>query len=135
MPGRLLLAGFLLAHAAIHAGFLSPRPQPAAGGPAWPFELSRSWLLTPLGFDGQIARLVGIALVAATVAGFALAAVATLGVLPAGLWAPAGVVGTVASLGLLLLFFHPWLVLGVGIDVVLLWALLAVRWTPDWLAG
>jgi hypothetical protein len=37
----------------------------------------------------------------------------------------------VGPLGLLILFFHPWLALGVAIDVVLLWAVLGARWTPD----
>jgi hypothetical protein len=30
---RLAIAGFLLAHAAIHIGFISPRPPVTAGGP------------------------------------------------------------------------------------------------------
>jgi hypothetical protein len=35
----------------------------------------------------------------------------------------------VASGAVLILFFHPWLVLGLGIDVVLTWAALA-GWSP-----
>ena len=127
---KLALAVFLLAHAGIHAGFVSARPPVTADGPAWPFDLAHSWLLSPLGASADITRLLGWALFAATLAGFALAAVAVIGLLPASLWVPAAAVGSIASLSLLLLFFKPWLVLGVGIDVVLLWAVLMADWNP-----
>lgn len=127
---KLAVAGFLLAHAAIHAGFVSPRPPVTAGGPEWPFEL-RSWLLGPAGLDADTARVLGMALVALTIAGFALAAVTALGIAPSGLWPASVAIGAVASIALLGLFFHPWLVLGIAIDVALLWAVLLVRWTPE----
>jgi hypothetical protein len=127
----LLLAGFLLAHGAIHASFLSPRPSATAGGPRWPFELGRSWVLTPLGMQPETSRPLGTALVAATIAAFALAALAAAGVVPADLWGPASAAGAVASVVLLVLFFRPWLVLGVLIDIGLLWAVLVVGWSPQ----
>ena len=37
MPVGLLVAGFLLAHAAIHVAFIAPPPPATADGPAWPF--------------------------------------------------------------------------------------------------
>ena len=131
MMFRLLVAGFLLAHGAIHAGFISPRPPATAGGPPWPFELGRSWILSPLGVDPALLRVLGLALVAATLAGLALGALGALGILPASAWAPSAAVGAVASIALLLLFFHPWLVLGLLIDIVLLWAVLVAGWRPD----
>jgi hypothetical protein len=124
----LLLAAFLLAHGAIHASFLSPRPPVTASGPAWPFELSRSWLLTPLGVGAEQLRLLGIALTAVTVAAFAVAALAALGPL-AALWVPAVVLGSTASIALLVLFFHPWLSLGIVIDAVLVWAVAFGGWS------
>jgi len=130
MLARLLIAALLLAHGAIHASFLSPRPPATAGGPSWPFEIARSWALTPLGIQRETTRLLGIALVGATIGAFGLAAVATAGLLPAGLWGPASAVGAVASLVLLVLFFNPWLVLGVVIDLGLLWAVLVAGWSP-----
>ena len=131
MIPRLALAGFVLAHAAIHLGFVSPRP-PDAGttGPAWPFDLGRSWILSPLGVDPGIVRLLGLALVGAIVGGFALGALAAIGVAPA-VWTPGVVTGTVASTALLILFFHPWLVLGLAIDAALLWLTLAHQWSPE----
>jgi hypothetical protein len=131
---KVLIAIFLLGHAGIHAAFLTPRPQATAGGPEWPFELGRSWLLGPIGLDFGLVRVLGYALVAATLGGFALAALATMGLLPAGLWGAGVALGSVASLALLGLFFHPWLVLGVAIDLVLLWAVLIQTWTPEGLA-
>ena len=40
------------------------------------------------------------------------------------------VTGAAASLLLLSLFFHPWLVIGVAIDVVLLYLVLVTGWDP-----
>ena len=130
MLARLALAGFMLAHAAIHVAFVSPRP-PDAGtsGPAWPFELGHSWILSPLGVDAATTRVLGLALVVATIAGFALAAIATLGIATA-LWTPGVVLGSAASLALLVMFFHPWLVLGFAIDAAFLWFALGQQWTP-----
>lgn len=128
---RLLVAGFLVAHGAIHAAFVAPRPPATAGGPTWPFELGRSWALGPLGMDPGLGRTLGLALVAVTIGGFALAAVAALGLAPAGVWTAGIAVGAVASIALLALFFDPWLVLGIGIDLVLLWAVLVAHWAPE----
>ncbi|HEY7702942.1 MAG TPA: hypothetical protein VIB02_11565, partial [Candidatus Limnocylindrales bacterium] len=54
-----------------------------------------------------------------------------LGVVPQALWTAAVALGAAASLGLLVTFFHPWLILGVVIDLALLGAALIARWTPD----
>jgi hypothetical protein len=126
----LLFAAFLLAHGAIHAAFLSPRPAASTGGPEWPFELGRSWFLRLIGLQPESTRVLGTALVAATIATFALAALATAGVIAADLWAPALAAGAVSSLALLVLFFQPWLALGVLIDLGLLWVVLVAGWSP-----
>jgi len=127
---RLVVAALLLAHAGIHAGFVSARPPATAGGPPWPFDLTRSWILTTLGLESDVLRLLGMALVAATFGGFALAALAALGIVPAGLWPGSVAVGAISSIVLLAVFFHPWLVLGIAIDGVLLWAVLIADWEP-----
>ncbi len=128
---RSVVAGFLFAHGLIHASFLAARPPATAGGPSWPFELDRSWLLSPLGMRADTTRGLGMALTAATIAGFALAALVALGILPASLWAVGIGVGAVSSLALLGLFYRPWLTLGVAIDLVLLWAAFIASWMPD----
>jgi hypothetical protein len=132
---NLVIAGLLLAHGLIHASYLSPRPPATAGGPAWPFDLERSRLLGSLGYRGTVPRSAGVALVAVTVAGFALAALATLGVAPGSLL-PAGVmVGALASLAVLVVYYHPWLTLGLAIDVLLLYAVFVAGWWPEGLEG
>ena len=132
---RLALTGFLLAHALIHASFLAPRPAPTPGGPEWPFVLERSWALSPLGVEAGMSRFVGLALVAATIAAYGLAAVALLGGLPVPIWAAGTIGGSIASIALLVLFFHPWLVLGLAIDAGLLVAVLLLDWRPEGLTG
>lgn len=130
MPLELLVAGFLLAHAAIHVGFIAPPPPATADGPTWPFATDRAWPVTRFGLDAAVMRSLASALVAVTIAGYALAALTALEVLPTVVWPAAIAIGSVASLGLLAVCFHRWLLLGVVIDVALLWACLAVGWLP-----
>ena len=131
MPWKLLLTAFLMAHAAIHFSFLQPAPAPAAGAPSWPFDLTRSWLLTPLGLDGSVTRTFGVGLLLVLGLGYAAATGVMMGILPERLFAPSIIVGASASLMLLALFFHPWLVLGVVIDFVLLYLILGTSWAPQ----
>jgi len=126
----LAIAAFLLAHAGIHILFLSPRPPTTADGPAWPFATESSWLITRFGVARDAVRDLAFASVGVILAAFALAAIVALGLAPVALWLPAVVIGSTASIALLAICFHPWLVLGVGIDVVLLSATLLVGWVP-----
>jgi hypothetical protein len=130
MPVGLLVAGFLLAHAAIHVGFIAPPPPATADGPAWPFAMDRAWPVTRLGLDPALMRSLALGLVAVTVAGYALAALTALGLLPTFIWSAAIVIGSIASLGIVAACFHPWLLLGVVIDLALLWSSLVVGWQP-----
>ena len=126
----LAVAAFLLAHAGIHVLFLSPPPPATADGPAWPFATASSWLVTRVGVDQGAIRDLAFALVAVILGAFALAAIAAIGFATASLWLPAVVIGSMSSIALLAICFHPWLILGVGIDVVLLTATLVVGWVP-----
>ena len=123
---RLAFAGFLLAHALMHVAFIAPAPPATAGGPTWPFSTSGSWLFTRLRIGHEAARLVALALIATTIAGFSLAALSVVGAVPTAMWAPGIAIGAVSSIALLIAFFHPWLALGIGIDLVLIWA----SWSP-----
>ena len=128
---KLLLAGFLAAHALIHLSYLTPAPPKTAGGPEWPFELTRSWLVTGLQLDPGIVRTLGTGLVAATAMLLICAALATGGwLIPSNWWSGLVVSGAIASLLTLGVFFHPWLVLGFAIDAVLLWTVLVSGWQP-----
>jgi hypothetical protein len=122
---RILFGLFLVAHGLIHASYLTPAPSGA--GPAWPFDLGRSALLGALG--EPTLRVLGMGLAAMTVATFLLAGLAFLGWLGIGdWWVPLAIAGSVASLLLLVIFWHPWLALGVVIDIALLWLLGLARW-------
>lgn len=133
MLPRLLFAALLLGHAVIHAGFVSPRPT-ATGGPTWPFALDHSWLLTRIGLDGSIGRGIGVALLLVLLAGYATAALATLGVLGPSAFAVGIAVGSGASILMLAVFFHPWLIVGVILDLILLGAVLGAGWRLEPLA-
>jgi hypothetical protein len=132
--GRWLLGGFLFAHGWVHVMFVMPRPAPAAataGGPEWPFDMSRSWVVTAAGLDPSLVRLIGVVLVVVVAVGFLLAGLATAGILvPSGWWQALVVASAAASALLLALFLSPQLVLGVAIDAVLLWVVLAAVWAP-----
>lgn len=127
---RVAVAGLLVGHGFIHLGFVSPRPAPAPGAPPWPFDMTRSWLLNAIGAPESAARAIGWALVAVLLVAFGIAALASLEWLPAGWFGPASVVGAAASLVLLATSFHLWLVVGVAIDLVLLWGVIVAGWAP-----
>jgi hypothetical protein len=135
MPLKLFLAAFLFLHGALHLSYLAPRPPARPGGPEWPFTLERSWLLASSTVAPELTRMLGIALVVATLAAFTLAAAAMLGIIPGALW-PVGVaLGAGSSLAMLVLFFHPWLMIGVVIDLALLMVVLFTRWGPETLGS
>jgi hypothetical protein len=129
---RIVFALFLVAHGLIHASYLSPAPPATAGGPEWPFEMSKSWLVTGLGVDTGAVRAGGAALVVVVAAGFILAALSWLDVIVPAAWWPWLAGGSAGASALLLaIFFHPWVVLGFAIDAVLLWLVLGASWTAE----
>jgi hypothetical protein len=127
----LVLAAFLTAHGLIHLSYLTPAPPQTADGPAWPFHLDESWVSATLDLDPTLVRAVGGLLVAASVGLFVASALATLDWLPASWWSALVIGAASTSLVTLALFFHPWLVLGMVIDVILLLAVVVVGWAPS----
>ncbi|HLO34957.1 MAG TPA: hypothetical protein VK194_02705 [Candidatus Deferrimicrobium sp.] len=129
--GRWLLAAVLIGHGVVHVLFAVPAPAATAGSPDWPFDMARSWVVTGAGVDLNAIRVVGVALIAIVVAGFGLSALSTVGVVvPPGWWRATVVVSSVASAIMLILFFEPQLVLGLGIDAVLLGVVATGAWAP-----
>ncbi|NJD28621.1 MAG: hypothetical protein FIA92_10030 [Chloroflexi bacterium] len=132
--GKWALAGLLLAHGWVHMMYVFPTPETAtatAGGLAYPFDLGRSWLVTNVGLDAGLVRIVGIALMLVTLAGFVLAALATVGILvPSGWWAGLVLGAAATSTVLLILTFSPALLLGFGINAALWVLVLASVWSP-----
>jgi hypothetical protein len=129
--GRWLLAALLIGHGLVHLMFAVPAPEATAGGPEWPFDMARSWPVTGAGLDLDVVRAFGLAAITIVVGGFAVAALATVGILvPAGWWQPALLVSAVASAGVLFVFFQPQLALGLGVDGALLAVLARGAWAP-----
>ena len=132
--GKWLLAAFLLAHGLVHALFVIPPPASAAAAdrtPGWPFDLSRSWLVTSAGLDAGLVRLIGVVLVGGVTIGFGMSALATVAIIVPYGWWPALVAGSaVISAAVLVGFLSSQLVLGLAIDAVLLWVVVASAWAP-----
>ena len=132
--GPWLLALLLFAHGWVHLVFLFPQPQPAevtADGLAYPFDMERSWLITRLGLEAGLVRVLGIILMAIIFAASTLAALATVGIfVPAGWWAGLVIASAGASMTMLTVFFAPALLLGYTIDIALLWLVLGSVWSP-----
>ncbi len=127
---KIALAIFLIAHGLVHAG-LAAAPNPAdpnAKPLAFFTAAERSWLLPRLGMGVTAVQWVGVTLVALSTLGFVLAGLGIFGV--AGLstiWQTVAIISAMSSLLLLILFWHPWLPVGVLIDMVVLIALLWVK--------
>ncbi len=130
---NIALAIFLIAHGLVHAG-LAAAPNPAdpnAKPGAFFTTVERSWLLPRLGLSGTAVQWVGILLVALSTLGFALAGLGILGVTGlSAIWQTVAIISAIFSLLLLIIFWHPWLPVGVLIDIAVLIALLWVngRW-------
>jgi hypothetical protein len=125
----LLFGLFLVAHGLVHGMFIVPRPPDA--GANWPFDPAESWLLNRFGGEPDSAGPIAAVLVAVTAVTFILTALTVIGVLPAEWLRPIAIVSASSSLILLGVFFHPWLVIGVAIDVAVLWAVGLNGWVPE----
>jgi hypothetical protein len=114
---------FLILHGLVHSGLAAaPVPNDPASKPGAFFTAeNRSWFLRRLGFSPQAIAITGIGLVICATFGLVLAGLGALGV--AGLaanWVPLAVSSAAVSLILLAVFWHPWLVVGVVIDIAIL---------------
>jgi hypothetical protein len=122
---------FLVGHALVHVAYLAPAPPHAENAPEWPFAIEKSWPINNLGVSADIMRPVAYLLVAVVLVTLVGAGLAIIHLVVPSAWWPALVVtGAATSLLLLSLFFHPWLVIGVAIDVVLLYLVLVNGWDP-----
>lgn len=114
---RIATGTLLLAHGLVHLLYLADDvPE---------FSIDRSWLV-----PGAARRPLALGLVAATIVGFLVVALAVWG-LPglSGWWPGVAVVACLLSMVLLGLYSDAWLMVGVAIDL----AVLAVAVThPDW---
>jgi hypothetical protein len=114
-----LLAAFLIAHGLIHGGIYAIPKQPDDKAP---FDPGHSWVLAGLGVAVRPARLASKTLAWVTAVLFCLAGVLLL----AGVdgWTAAAVTAAAVGLVLKVGYFHPWLTLGVLLDIGVLAAVL-----------
>ena len=130
---------FIIAHGLVHTVLaVAPNPADANAKPGAFFTASeRSWLLPSFGLNATAIQWIGIILVALSTLGFILAGLGIFGI--AGLniiWRTVAIISASVSLSLLILFWHPWLPVGVLIDIAILFSLLWAKWTPvDWIGS
>jgi hypothetical protein len=135
---KLLIAIVLIIHGLIVAAQSSGRfgstPPSELQNPAlvswWPINMGRSWLFSGLGLDrapittwivGLLWLAGGIALVAAGLGllGF---------VIPTELWRGLAIAGAALSLFMLVVYLHPITIIGTGLSIAILVALLWAHW-------
>lgn len=127
---RIAIAVFLIAHGLIYYS-LTTVPLPVPGKihtPFWPSwardAVDGDWLAVRLGLAPAAVRLIGLLLVLAATIGFVLVGLGILGVPGlSAVWQPIALAAAVVSLVLFLFFWHPWLFMGVAINVGVLAAL------------
>ena len=117
---RLVTGLFLIAHGLVHLLYLAPRPET---DPNYPFVPEERWLARAIGLQPSTAKAIAGALAVACAIAFVIAGISLLA--SAEVWEPAAVVASLISLVLMLLFFHPWLMLGIAIDVAIIGSVLS----------
>jgi uncharacterized membrane protein YphA (DoxX/SURF4 family) len=112
---RVLLGVFFIAHGLVHVAIWAPRYDPEKAA----FDASHSWLL---GNQRPLARVLAFAAAAILiVAGIALLAQGEW-------WRPSAVAGLSVSTVLLLLYFNPWYLFILGVNITLI---VGIAWL-DW---
>lgn len=112
-----LLVAFLAAHGLLHLAIWLPHPEPDPAKPP-PFHPDHSAVLAAVHTPPSATHALSMALAAAAAAAYLLAAAAV--VLGAAWAVPVTVAAALAGLALKGLYFHPWLLLGIALDVLVL---------------
>jgi hypothetical protein len=132
--GPWLLALLVFAHGWVHLMFVFPKPEGGgnySGVSEYPFDFGRSWLIRRASLDANLVRTIGVAVMALTFVLSLLAALATVGiVVPGDWWAGLMIAAAAASTVTLLLFFSPALILGFGINALMVVLALNGTWSP-----
>ena len=115
MIARILVGLFLVAHGLAHLLHLMPRPEEDQ---SYPFVPETRWITNVLRLEPGTAKGLAGALAVFTAVAFAVAGCALI--VNAAIWQPAAVIASSISVLLMLLFFHPWLLIGIAIDLVII---------------
>ncbi|MDG9701613.1 hypothetical protein [Streptomyces sp. DH37] len=108
---RAVAVVLLVAHALVHFRIWVTPPDPENPPP---FSPSRSWALSAAHVTEETSRAAATGLAVVTALLYAIAGVALLA--DAGWWAPAAVVAAAGGLVLKVVWFDPWLLLGIALD-------------------
>jgi hypothetical protein len=112
---RAVAGVFLIAHGLVHLLYLLPRPE---NDPTYPFVPETRWFSGAVGLEAGAAKTIAAALSIGVALVFLISGIAVFA--SADIWAAAAAVGSLLSLTLLVLFYHPWLSIGVVIDIAIL---------------
>jgi hypothetical protein len=119
---RLLLIGFLIAHGLVHIAIWAPKYDPEKAS----FDASHSWLI---GDQRALVQALAFAVAALLVlAGIALWS-------HGGWWRPTAVVGLSASTVLLLLYFNPWYLFILAVNIALIVGIAFMEWPAKTTVG
>jgi hypothetical protein len=102
----------------------------------WPTTLGHSWFLAAFKLEGTLVdKLFGLIWLASGLC-IAAAALGILGfIIPKELWRTLAIFGASGSLVMLVLYLHPFYIVGVLVDIAILAALLWAKWPPESLIG
>ena len=112
---RTVVGLLLIAHGLVHLLYLMPRPE---DDPSYPFVPETRWSAKVVGLEPSIAKIVAASLAVAVAVVLLVSGIALFA--DVDIWKVAAATGSLLSLALLLLFFHPWLTIGIAIDVAIL---------------
>ena len=131
---RIVFGSFLIIHGLIHVMWFIPEPD-KPDGPPWPFGLADSWLLNGVHAPEGLVRGLAVTLALLSIVGFVLAGLGVIGVPGlSGAWSVLTIASAAASLLLVVLFWHLYLIVGLALDLGLLVTTLGGRW-PATLVG
>ncbi len=137
IAATLVIHGFIVS-AQSGGNFGSGKTQIA--NPSWlswfPITLGRSWFLTAFKLEGTLVeKFFGLLWLASGLC-IVAAAFGVLGfIIPRELWRTLAIYGASGSLVMLLLYFHPFFLMGILVDVAILVTLLLTKWLPETLIG
>lgn len=119
-----LLGLFFIAHGLIHGSYLTK----TIDDPNYPFDFSKGWLYHLMGSGAAVP--IGMTLSVITLCAFCVAGLGVFGTPGlAAIIRPTVAIGSLSSLLLLVLFWHKWLILGIVINLVLLYGAFMLKWS------
>jgi hypothetical protein len=98
----------------------------------WPTTLGQSWLLTAFKLEGTLVdKIFGLLWLASGLC-IVAAALGILGfIVPKDWWQTLAAIGAACSLAMLVLYLHPFYIVGILLDIAILVTLLWAKWPPE----